>query len=219
MAIADNLKHILSVIEDKATLIAVTKNRPLEELQELYQAGYRVFGENRVQDLVEKYEVLPKDIQWHLIGHLQSNKVKYIAPFVQLIHSVDSLKLLQTIDKEGRKNNRIIPCLLQFHVAAEETKFGLDWDEAKHLLESNEYKSMEYVKVVGIMGMASNTENQEQVAKEFETLSRFFQTLKKGYFEQEASFKELSMGMSGDYLLAIQKGSTMVRVGSALFRK
>ncbi len=219
MAIADNLKHILSVIEDKATLIAVTKNRPLEELQELYQAGYRVFGENRVQDLVEKYEVLPKDIQWHLIGHLQSNKVKYIAPFVQLIHSVDSLKLLQTIDKEGRKNNRIIPCLLQFHVAAEETKFGLDWDEAKHLLESNEYKSMEYVKVVGIMGMASNTENQEQVAKEFETLSRFFQTLKKGYFEKEASFKELSMGMSGDYLLAIQKGSTMVRVGSALFRK
>ena len=219
MAIADNLKHILSVIEDKATLIAVTKNRPLEELQELYQAGYRVFGENRVQDLVEKYEVLPKDIQWHLIGHLQSNKVKYIAPFVQLIHSVDSLKLLQTIDKEGRKNNRIIPCLMQFHVAAEETKFGLDWDEAKHLLESNEYKSMEYVKVVGIMGMASNTENQEQVAKEFETLSRFFQTLKKGYFEKEASFKELSMGMSGDYLLAIQKGSTMVRVGSALFRK
>ena len=218
MAIADNLKQILSGIEHKATLIAVTKNRPLEELQELYQAGYRVFGENRVQDLVEKYEVLPKDIQWHLIGHLQTNKVKYIAPFVQLIHSVDSLKLLQTIDKEGRKNNRIIPCLLQFHVAEEETKFGLDWDETKHLLESNEYQFMENVKLVGIMGMASNTENQEQVAKEFETLSRFFQTLKKDYFEQEASFKELSMGMSGDYLLAIQKGSTMVRVGSALFR-
>lgn len=219
MAIAENLKQILKEIDDKATLVAVTKNRPLEEIKALYSAGYRVFGENRVQDLVEKFELLPKDIQWHLIGHLQTNKVKYIAPFVRLIHSVDSLKLLQTIAKEGQKNNRIIPCLLQFHVAEEETKFGLDWEEAKLLLGSNEYQSLENVKVVGIMGMASNTDNQEQVAKEFETLSRFFQILKKDYFEKDEGFKELSMGMSGDYLLAIQKGSTMVRVGSALFRK
>jgi hypothetical protein len=219
MAIAENLKQILKEIDDKATLVAVTKNRPLEEIKALYSAGYRVFGENRVQDLVEKFELLPKDIQWHLIGHLQTNKVKYIAPFVKLIHSVDSLKLLQTIAKEGQKNNRIIPCLLQFHVAEEETKFGLDWEEAKLLLGSNEYQSLENVKVVGIMGMASNTDNQEQVAKEFETLSRFFQILKKDYFEKDEGFKELSMGMSGDYLLAIQKGSTMVRVGSALFRK
>jgi PLP dependent protein len=219
MAIAENLKQILKEIDDKATLVAVTKNRPLEEIKALYSAGYRVFGENRVQDLVEKFELLPKDIQWHLIGHLQTNKVKYIAPFVKLIHSVDSLKLLQTIAKEGQKNNRIIPCLLQFHVAEEETKFGLDWEEAKLLLGSNEYQSLENVKVVGIMGMASNTDNEEQVAKEFETLSRFFQILKKDYFEKDEGFKELSMGMSGDYLLAIQKGSTMVRVGSALFRK
>ena len=219
MAIAENLKQILKEIDDKATLVAVTKNRPLEEIKALYSAGYRVFGENRVQDLVEKFQLLPKDIQWHLIGHLQTNKVKYIAPFVRLIHSVDSLKLLQTIAKEGQKNNRIIPCLLQFHVAEEETKFGLDWEEAKLLLGSNEYQILENVKVVGIMGMASNTDNEEQVAKEFETLSRFFQILKKDYFEKDEGFKELSMGMSGDYLLAIQKGSTMVRVGSALFRK
>lgn len=219
MAIAENLKQILKEIDNKATLVAVTKNRPLEEIKTLYSAGYRVFGENRVQDLVEKFELLPKDIQWHLIGHLQTNKVKYIAPFVRLIHSVDSLKLLQTIAKEGRKNNRIISCLLQFYIAEEETKFGLDWEEAKLLLGSNEYQSLENVKVVGIMGMASNTDNQEQVAKEFETLSRFFQILKKDYFEKDEGFKELSMGMSGDYLLAIQKGSTMVRVGSALFRK
>jgi len=219
MAIAENLKQILKEIDDKATLVAVTKNRPLEEIKELYSAGYSIFGENRVQDLVEKFDVLPKDIQWHLIGHLQTNKVKYIAPFVQLIHSVDSLKLLLTIDKEGFKNNRVISCLLQFHVAEEETKFGLNWDEACLLLNSSEYKAMKNVQITGIMGMASNTENQEQVAKEFETLSRFFKTLKRDYFEKDANFKELSMGMSGDYQLAIQKGSTLVRVGSALFRK
>lgn len=219
MAIAENLKQILTELDDKATLVAVTKNRPLEEIKELYSAGYSIFGENRVQDLVEKFDVLPKDIQWHLIGHLQTNKVKYIAPFVQLIHSVDSLKLLQTIDKEGFKNNRVISCLLQFHVAEEETKFGLNWDEACLLLNSSEYKAMKNVQIIGIMGMASNTENQEQVAKEFETLSQFFKTLKRDYFEKAANFMELSMGMSGDYQLAIQKGSTMVRVGSALFRK
>jgi len=164
MAIAENLKQILTELDDKATLVAVTKNRPLEEIKELYSAGYSIFGENRVQDLVEKFDVLPKDIQWHLIGHLQTNKVKYIAPFVQLIHSVDSLKLLQTIDKEGFKNNRVISCLLQFHVAEEETKFGLNWDEACLLLNSSEYKAMKNVQIIGIMGMASNTENQEQVA-------------------------------------------------------
>jgi len=219
MAIAENLKQILTELDDKAALVAVTKNRPLEEIKELYSAGYSIFGENRVQDLVEKFDVLPKDIQWHLIGHLQTNKVKYIAPFVQLIHSVDSLKLLLTIDKEGFKNNRVISCLLQFHVAEEETKFGLNWDEACLLLNSSEYKAMKNVQITGIMGMASNTENQEQVAKEFETLSQFFTTLKRDYFEKDANFKELSMGMSGDYQLAIQKGSTLVRVGSALFRK
>lgn len=217
MNIAGNLARILQQLPPTTTLVAVTKNRALSEIEQLYQSGYKQFGENRVQDLVAKYNHLPKDIQWHLIGHLQTNKVKYITPFIHLIHSVDSLKLLQTIDKEAQKNQRVIACLLQFHVAKEETKFGLDWEEAIQLLRSSEYAGLTHVRLVGIMGMASNTDNQSQIAKEFQTLHRYFSDLKKEYFLHDAGFKEISMGMSSDYLLAVENGSTLVRVGSALF--
>ncbi|MBX7183177.1 MAG: YggS family pyridoxal phosphate-dependent enzyme [Bacteroidia bacterium] len=217
MNIAGNLAHILQQLPPTTTLVAVTKNRALAEVEQLYRCGYKQFGENRVQDLVEKYQLLPKDIQWHLIGHLQTNKVKYIAPFIHLIHSVDSLKLLQTIDKEARKNQRVIACLLQFHVAKEETKFGLDWEEATGLLGSLEYAGLTHVRLAGIMGMASNTDNQSQIAGEFQTLHKYFTDLKKEYFLHDAGFKEISMGMSSDYLLAVEHGSTLVRVGSALF--
>jgi pyridoxal phosphate enzyme (YggS family) len=184
---------------------------------EAYTAGQRAFGENKVQEMVDKYEQLPKDIQWHLIGHLQTNKVKYIAPFVHMIHAVDSLKLLQEIDKQAQKNNRIIPCLLQFHIAQEETKFGLDFTEAEALLQSREFIEMQNVQIAGLMGMASFTEDEEQVRDEFRNLNNYFQIIKSHYFKFNTEFKCLSMGMSGDYRIAIEEGSTMVRIGSTLF--
>jgi pyridoxal phosphate enzyme (YggS family) len=214
---AENLARIQSEIGEDVTLVAVTKNRPLEQVRELYDTGYRIFGENRVQDLVEKHQTFPKDVQWHLIGHLQTNKVKYIAPFVSLIHSVDSLKLLQQINKEAQKNNRIIPCLLQFYIASEETKFGLSLDEGKALLADASFVDLKNIVIVGVMGMASNAENTEQVKREFQHLKAIFKTLKQTFFQTDLGFKEISMGMSNDYLLAIEEGSTMVRVGSALF--
>jgi pyridoxal phosphate enzyme (YggS family) len=215
--IKENLTKIQSTIPSDVTLVAVSKTKPVSDLQEVYDAGQRVFGENKVQEMTEKYEILPKDIQWHLIGHLQTNKVKYIAPFVSLIHSVDSMKLLNEINKEAKKNNRVIDCLLQFHIAEEETKFGLSIEEVKELLESKEFVEMQNVSIVGIMGMASFTENIETVRHEFRVLESYFQILKSHFFKFNHDFKEISMGMSGDYLLAIEEGSTMVRVGSSIF--
>jgi pyridoxal phosphate enzyme (YggS family) len=215
--IKENLDAIRKTIPEHVTLVAVSKTKPVAALQEVYDAGQRHFGENKVQEMTEKWEVLPKDIKWHLIGHLQTNKVKYIAPYVHLIHSVDSFKLLKEIDKEAKKNNRIIDCLLQFHVAQEETKFGLDFEEAKELIENPEFIDLHNVHLVGVMGMASFTDNQEIVRKEFQQLEEYFQLIKSYYFTFNDDFKEISMGMSGDYQLAIEEGSTMVRVGSSIF--
>lgn len=203
--------------EHKAQLVAVSKTKPKEAVQALYDLGQRVFGENKVQELVEKFEALPKDIHWHLIGSLQRNKVKYIASFVHLIHSVDSLRLLKEINKQAAKEGRVIDALLQFHIGQEATKSGLRMEEATALLESEDYKAMQHIRLVGVMGMASFTSDQVQVQQEFEQLQGYFQALQTRYFSAEASFKELSMGMSGDYELALEAGSTMVRVGSLLF--
>ncbi len=200
-------------------LIAVSKTKPHAAIMELYQQGHREFGENRVQELVEKYEALPKDIKWHLIGHLQTNKVKYIAPFVHLIHSIDSEKLLREVNKQAKKQERMIDVLLQFHIAEEDTKFGLDLEEAKAILTGDKYREMQNIRICGVMGMASFVEDKAQVRKEFHQLKVIFDQLKKDYFSTTDSFKEISMGMSGDYLLAVQEGSTMVRVGSLLFGK
>ena len=215
--IEENLKQVKEQIPENVTLVAVSKTKPSSEIEKLYAVGQRVFGENKVQELVDKYEVLPKDIQWHLIGHLQTNKVKYIAPFVSLIHSIDSFKLLREVNKEAKKNNRIINCLLQFHVAQEDTKFGLSMDEANEILSSKEFVEMQNVSIVGLMGMASFVEDEEQVRNEFRTLEQYFQVIKSHYFKFNDHFTEISMGMSGDFQLAIEEGSTMVRVGSSIF--
>jgi pyridoxal phosphate enzyme (YggS family) len=215
--IAEKINEFHSILPKNVTLVAVSKTKPVEKILEAYNAGQRVFGENKVQEMTSKYEALPKDIQWHLIGHLQTNKVKYIAPFVSLIHSIDSEKLLREVNKEAHKNNRIIPCLLQFHIAEEETKFGFSFDEAKELLESETFLSLQNIQIVGIMGMASFTEHEEQIRTEFQTLHDYFQILKSHYFKFNPDFKEISMGMSGDYELAIEHGSTLIRVGSTIF--
>lgn len=215
--IAENLTTIKNALPEHVTLVAVSKTYPVSDIQQAYEAGQRHFGENKVQEMVDKQALLPNDIQWHLIGHLQSNKVKYIASFVALIHSVDSLKLLQEINKQALKNERIIDCLLQFHVAQEETKFGLSIDEAQELLKSLEFQQMKNIRIVGIMGMASFTEDKNTVRSEFKLLKTIFDELKKSYFSDENSFKEISMGMSGDYKIAIDEGSTLVRVGSSIF--
>lgn len=203
--------------EHHVKLVAVSKTKPLEAILKLYHQGQRIFGENKVQELVPKHETLPKDIQWHLIGHLQSNKVKYIAPFVAMIESVDSLDLLKIINKEALKNNRVIPVLLQFHIATEETKFGLDMGEATALLNYIIDNPLHGVEIKGVMGMASFTDNPDQVKSEFKKLKVIFQTLKEKYFSSDQSFCEISMGMSGDFKEAIAEGSTMVRIGSAIF--
>lgn len=198
-------------------LIVVTKTRNLNEIMEVYNTGERRFGENRVQELVQKQIDLPKDIEWHLIGHLQTNKVKYIAPFVNTIHSVDSLKLLETINKEAAKHNRTIKCLIQCYVAQEETKFGLTLPEVYTLLSEPKLAEFTHVNICGIMGMATNTNNKEQISNEFKTLNNWFNNIKKDFFSTRSSFNELSMGMSSDYSIAIKHGSTMVRVGSLVF--
>ena len=215
--IVKNLVNVQDSLIENVSLIAVSKTKPASDIQTLYDAGQRAFGENKVQELVEKYEVLPKDIEWHLIGHLQSNKVKYIAPFVHLIHGVDSFKLLKEINKEGGKCKRIIPCLLQFHIAQEETKFGFSFEEAQEMLESNEFVELQNVAIYGVMGMASFTENENQIHEEFQTLHNYFQLIKSHYFKFNPEFKELSMGMSGDFKIAMEEGSTLVRVGSTIF--
>lgn len=219
MSIAKNLDNInIQLQGTTARLIAVTKTKPIADLEEAYQANCKTFGENKVQEMVEKWEILPKDIEWHLIGHLQSNKVKYMASFVAMIHSVDSLKLLQEINKQATKNNRIIDCLLQIYIAQEETKFGLSQDEAKELLQSEEFKNMKNIKIVGLMGMATNTDDQAQIRLEFRSLKTFFDELKTSIPESDnLQLKEISMGMSGDFLIAAEEGSTLVRVGSAIF--
>ena len=218
MSIADNIKSLKNETDpNKVTLIAVSKTKPVPDILEAYQAGQRLFGENMVQELVEKHDQLPADIQWHLIGHLQSNKVKYIAPFISMIQSVDSLKLLQEINKHAEKNNRVIDCLLQIYIADEETKFGLGFDEAIELLRSAEYTALKNIRIRGLMGIATNTDIEKQIKEEYYELKTFFDGVKLSFFRKEDSFDTLSMGMSSDYKLAIEQGSNMIRVGSTIF--
>ncbi|MFA5780971.1 MAG: YggS family pyridoxal phosphate-dependent enzyme [Bacteroidales bacterium] len=217
MSIQENLLKLKNQIPVNVKLIAVSKTKPVQHIIELYDAGHRIFGENRVQELTEKFPQLPADIEWHFIGHLQTNKVKYIAPFVSLIHSVDSLKLLKEIDKEAAKNNRIVNCLLEMYIAGEESKFGLDISEAFTILDSPDIKVMHNIRICGVMGMATFTENMELVRKEFKDLKSYFELIKEKYFYDKLYFKEMSMGMSGDYPIAIEEGSTMVRIGTAIF--
>ena len=218
MSIADNIKSLKNeTTPKKVILIAVSKTKPIADIQEAYDAGQRLFGENTVQEMVEKQEQLPKDIQWHQIGHLQTNKVKYIAPFISMIQSVDSIKLLQEINKQAEKNNRVIDCLLQIYIADEETKFGLGFDEAIELLRSDEFVTLKNIRIRGLMGIATNTDKEKQLKDEFHELKTFFDGVKQSFFRKEDSFDTLSMGMSSDYEIAIEQGSTMIRVGSTIF--
>ncbi len=218
MSIQDNLHSIKAKLPENITLVAVSKTKPVSDLMEAYEAGQRIFGENKIQEMTEKWEAMPKDIQWHMIGHVQTNKVKYMAPYVSLIHGVDSLKLLQEINKQAQKNNRIIDCLLQVYIAEEESKFGLDEEELSEVLKQVQHDKNElnHIRIVGLMGMATFTNNQIQVKKEFSRLKTIFDK----YSQLETSnlkLQTLSMGMSGDYALAIECGSTMVRIGSSIF--
>ena len=215
--IVDRLSEIRDEIPKEVTLVAVSKTKPASDIQIAYDAGQRIFGENKVQELTAKEEALPKDIQWHFIGHLQTNKVKYIASFVSVIHAVDSLKLLKEINKQAIKNNRTIDCLLQFHIADEESKFGLDFEKAQELLGSREFVELQNVNIIGVMGMATFTKNEEQVRDEFQNLESYFNVLKSHYFKFNEDFRTISMGMSGDYRLAIEEGSNMIRLGSTIF--
>ena len=232
MSIKNNLLHIKSSLPEQVTLVAVSKTKPISDLMEAYDAGQRIFGENKIQEMVEKWEAMPKDIQWHMIGHVQTNKVKYMAPFVSLIHGVDSLKLLEEINKQALKNNRVIDCLLQIHIAEEETKFGLDKEELSALLASQSFREMKNIRIVGLMGMATFTDDQNQIKKEFTFLKSIFDELcrtdaihrvsstdktKSDAINRVSTLQTLSMGMSGDYQLAIACGSTMVRIGSSIF--
>jgi len=210
--IAENLENVLHFVGPDVTLVAVSKTKPNSMIEEAYAAGQRDFGENYVQELVDKHLQLPHDIRWHFIGHLQSNKVKYIAPFVHLIHGVDSLKLLQEIDKQGAKNNRVINCLLQVYIAKEETKFGLDFDECEQILQT-QASQMRHVKILGLMGMASNTGDEDIVRHEFRTLSHYYKSMSNNVHELSV----LSAGMSGDYRIALEEGSNMIRIGSTIF--
>ncbi len=213
MSIKDNLIAINQTIPKDVTLVAVSKTKPNGAILEAYEAGHRVFGENKIQEMTQKWETLPKDIEWHMIGHVQRNKVKYMAEFVSLIHGVDSLRLLTEIDKQAKKHNRVIPCLLQMHIAEEETKFGLDTSELHQLISSEAFAVLENIKVVGLMGMATFTENNSQVRKEFASLKTIFDGLK----QKLPNISVLSMGMSGDYSIAIEEGGNMVRIGSSIF--
>ena len=218
MSIQNNLRSIQASIPENVTLVAVSKTKPIPDLMEAYEAGQRIFGENKIQEMTDKWEAMPKDIQWHMIGHVQTNKVKYMAPYVSLIHGVDSLKLLQEINKQAQKNNRVIDCLLQVYIAEEESKFGLDEEELNEVLKQvQDYKNeMNHIRIVGFMGMATFTNNANQVEKEFSRLKTIFDhysTLNS----KNCQLNILSMGMSGDYALAIECGSTKVRIGSSIF--
>ncbi|WP_394759300.1 YggS family pyridoxal phosphate-dependent enzyme [Flavobacterium sp.] len=214
MTITQNLHKIKSSLPKEVTLVAVSKTKPIPDLMEAYEAGQRIFGENKIQEMTDKWEAMPKDIEWHMIGHVQSNKVKFMAEYVSLIHGVDSLKLLEEINKQAKKHNKIIDCLLQIYIAEEETKFGLDENELDELLASSEFKSLKNIRIVGLMGMATFTGNQAQIKKEFNHLKSIFDNLKS---IANCQLSILSMGMSGDYKLAIECGSTMVRIGSSIF--
>ena len=215
--IRENLEKIRATLPAGVTLVAVSKTKPVSDVQEAYDAGQRIFGENHALEMRDKHEALPKDIQWHFIGHLQTNKIKYIIPYVTLIHSIDSANLLAAVNKEAAKHDRVADCLLQFHIAQEETKFGLDLDEARQLLDSEAFKQMKNVRICGVMGMATFTDDMEAVRKEFQHLKGIFDTLKNDDFADQPWFKEISMGMSDDYPVAIEEGATMVRVGSKIF--
>ncbi len=217
MSICQNIELLRKKIPDNVKLVCVSKLHSTEEIMEVYNAGERIFGENKVQELSAKHETLPKDIEWHFIGHLQTNKVKYIVPFVSLIHGVDTLKLLKEIDKAASKVSKVVNCLLQIHIAEEDTKFGFSEEELTEVLESAEMAELHNVNICGLMGMATFTSNQNQVRKEFRQLKTLFDKLKSTYFADNNHFKELSMGMSDDYQIAIEEGSTMVRIGTAIF--
>jgi PLP dependent protein len=213
--ISEKLNTIKAALPSNVMLVAVSKTKPVSDIRDAYDAGHRDFGENKVQELTEKHEKLPPDIRWHMIGHLQTNKVKFIAPFISLIHSVDKRKLLKVINKEAEKAGRIIPCLLQFHIAEEESKFGLSYEEAANILL--DLKSFPHVRINGVMGMATFTDDQKQVRKEFKNLKKIFDRLKMDFFQDNENFKEISMGMSNDYQMAIDEGTTIIRIGSAIF--
>jgi pyridoxal phosphate enzyme (YggS family) len=215
--IAQNLNKILHQLPPQVTLVAVSKTKSVADIKEAYDAGQRDFGENKVQEMTSKHEDLPSDIRWHMIGHLQSNKIKYMAAYVHLIHGVDSLDLLIEINKHAIKHNRIIPCLLQVYIAQEESKFGLDFEEIEKLLHSDIFSNLQHIKVVGLMGMASFTDDETQVRREFQTLNQFFKKLKNEPETSNFKLETLSMGMSGDYQIAIEEGSNLVRIGSAIF--
>ncbi|QEC53474.1 hypothetical protein EDD80_103231 [Anseongella ginsenosidimutans] len=218
MSISDNLKAFKMELDPIwVKLIAVSKTKPAEKIREAYDTGHRAFGENIVQEMVEKQAGLPADIEWHMIGHLQTNKVKYIAPFIHMVHSVDSLKLLKEIDKQALKNKRVIDCLFQVHIADEDTKFGFYFDELVEVLRSEEFSLMKNIRITGLMGIATNTDNQNHVREDFYELATLFKGIKQSFFRKSPHFKELSMGMTQDYKLAIEQGSTMVRIGSAIF--
>lgn len=216
--IKDNIKNLKKQIPNNVKLIAVSKTHSIDAIKQAIDAGQKEFGENKVQELTAKYEALKhSNIKWHLIGHLQTNKVKYIAEFVEYIHSVDSLKLLIEINKQAKNYNRVIKCLLQLHIAQEDTKFGLNYEEAQTILESETFKNLENIKICGVMGMASFTDNEEQIRQEFKKLKQTFFKLKSVFFQNNDYFCEISMGMSGDWQIAIEEGSTMIRVGSLIF--
>lgn len=217
MDIQANLKEVLDQLPEGVRLVAVSKFHPNEAIEEAYKVGQRIFGESREQELSTKYETLPKDIEWHFIGHLQTNKVKYIAPYIAMIHAVDSYKLLAEIDKQAAKHNRVIPCLLEIHIAQEESKYGFTFDTCQQMLEEGGWKQLKHVCIAGVMGMGTNTDDEKEVEKEFRSLADFFRSLKQDYFSQTDSFKEISMGMSHDYQIAIKCGTTLVRVGSKIF--
>ncbi|MFA0962765.1 YggS family pyridoxal phosphate-dependent enzyme [Roseivirga sp. BDSF3-8] len=218
MNIRENIERFTEELEKNGTrLCAVSKTKPVEDIKEAYEAGQRVFGENKAQEMAAKQEELPDDIQWHMIGHLQRNKVKYIAPFVSLIHSVDSERLLREVNKQGAKAERVIPCLLQVHIAEEETKFGLDREEVLALLKPETLQELPNVEIRGLMGMATNTDDEALVRKEFKSLKGLFDEIKENHSSEQVTMKELSMGMSGDYQIAMEEGSTLVRIGSAIF--
>lgn len=217
MSIADNLKQVLAELPTGVRLVAVSKFNPNEAIEEAYRAGQRIFGESKVQEMTAKQKSLPNDIEWHFIGHLQTNKIKYMAPYVAMIHGIDSYKLLTEVNKQAQKAGRVIDCLLQLHVAQEETKFGFSPDECRAMLVDGAWKTLENIRICGLMGMASNTDDTKQIDREFETLHNLFEELKVTFFIDAPQFKELSMGMSHDYHLAIAQGSTLVRVGSKIF--
>ncbi len=220
MFIKDNLQTIKETAAKDVILVAVSKTKPIADIKEAYDAGHKIFGENKIQEMVQKYEALPKDIEWHMIGHLQRNKVKYMAHFVSLIHGVDSLKTLTEINKQAIKHNRVIPCLLQARIAQEETKFGLDFEEIEQILRSDDLKALENIKIVGLMGMASFTDDEDQISSEYKSLKIFFEKLKNSNSDSKTlniKLDTLSMGMSGDYKIALLNGSNMIRVGSAIF--